>query len=139
MDRYRGQARDSGPLCGKITVLKRCKKIALWTAVGPWTALGTGPLQGTSYTTDSTLSVRDIHRQTPSQSQPAARNELDNLKEIFQVLRISFTEFRAEAADREARYLTKIRLLPEKVSSLEPTTSSIEQHGTERDEKLTKK
>ena len=34
------------PLCGKITVLKRCEKIALCTAIRPWTALGNGPLTG---------------------------------------------------------------------------------------------
>ena len=27
-------------LCGKIKVLKRCEKIALWAARGPWTAMG---------------------------------------------------------------------------------------------------
>ena len=46
MDRYRGRAPYSGPLCGKITVQKRCEKIALWTAIGPWTAIGDGPLTG---------------------------------------------------------------------------------------------
>ena len=35
-------------------------------------------------TTDSTLSVRDIHSKTPPQAQPAARNELDGLKEMIQ-------------------------------------------------------
>ena len=90
-------------------------------------------------TTDSTLSLRDIHRKTPSQAQPAARNKVDDLKEIIQELRASFTEFRAEAKDREAKYLTKIRLLTEKVSSLELTMSSIEKHATEREEKVTRK
>ena len=90
-------------------------------------------------TTDSTRSVRDIHRKTPSQAQPATRNEVDDLKEIIQEFHASFTEFRAEAKDREARYLTKIRLLTEKVSSLESTVSSIEKHATEREEKLMKK
>ena len=90
-------------------------------------------------TTDSTRSVRDIHRKTPSQAQPATRNEVDYLKEIIQQFHASFTEFRAEAKDREARYLTKIRLLTEKVSSLESTVSSIENHATEREEKLMKK
>ena len=33
VDRYRGRARYSGPLCGKIAVQKRCEKIALWTAI----------------------------------------------------------------------------------------------------------
>ena len=61
------------------------------------------------------------------------------MKEIIQELRASFTEFRAEAKDREARYLTKIRFLTEKVSSLESTMSSIEKHATEREEKLMKK
>ena len=46
MDRYRGRAPYSGPLCGKITIQKRCEKIALWTAIGPWTAIGDGPLTG---------------------------------------------------------------------------------------------
>ena len=46
VDRYRGRAPYSGPLCGKITVQKRCEKIALWTAIGPWTAIGDGPLTG---------------------------------------------------------------------------------------------
>ena len=70
-------------------------------------------------TANSTPSVRDIQNKTPSQAQCAARNEADDLKEIIQELRASFTEFRAEAKDREARYLTKIRFLTEKVSSLE--------------------
>ena len=46
VDRSRGRARYSGPLCGIITVQKRCEKIALWTAIGPWTAIGDGPLTG---------------------------------------------------------------------------------------------
>ena len=46
VDRNRGRAPYSGPLCGKITVQKRCEKIALWTAIGPWTAIGDGPLTG---------------------------------------------------------------------------------------------
>ena len=33
-------ARYSGPLCGKITILKRCEKIA------PWTDIGDGPITG---------------------------------------------------------------------------------------------
>ena len=54
-------------------------------------------------TTDSTRSVHDIHSKTPSQDQPATRNEVDDLKEIIQEFRASFTEFRAEAKDREGR------------------------------------
>ena len=90
-------------------------------------------------TADSTRSVRDIHSKTPSQGQPATRKEVDDLKEIIQEFRASFTEFQAEAKYREARYLMKIRLLTEKGSSLESTMSSIEKHATEREEKLMKK
>ena len=46
VDRYRGRARYIGPLCGNLTVKKRCEKIALWTAIGRWTAIGDGSLTG---------------------------------------------------------------------------------------------